>query len=1219
MYRSSTIVARTLVTFLAFFLLRAAPAAAATPYDWPEMLRTTGHASDAPSQVLRASKASSLGINWMSPLHYADLGSPVAAYNATLKKTVAYVGDENGDVIAFDEATGKTIWSTTVGFGDSERATPMVAPDGSVWVGTAYNPTLWKLDGATGAHECSMQSVLSIDASPQFATPPGGVPMVFVSSIDSNTIAGPVYGVRQSDCAVLWKFTKYLQISGPWDSAAYAVDATHKGRVYVGTADPDDTEYAIDANTGALVWTYTPSTPPGNYDLAAGPTVSPPGKNGFADGVLYFPTKYGVLYAVDLTTGAFIWEYDFNKALGLTGGGRSSAALDGSTLVYGMVDGVEAVDAKSGNLLWHYVDPANLEVLSSPAIVGPPGDKIVVLGDTAGIFHALRLSDGTDLYDFKALDYFSSSPAVVKDHVLIDSADGFLYDFAIGGGKSGSPSTVIVSPANGKSVPNPSGGTLKVEGSAADAAGLATVSVSVQAGGPNGPWWDAATKSWASGPVDNFVPVARPKAMQSDWHFAFPVPSSGSTYRLIANAYDVNRFADRVGATSSFTVLPNKHAPQLTLSAPRVPPAGSIKANATGFAANENVVFTLQGDTVAQATTDSAGAVTGVPIHVAATDAFGPSALTATGQTSNRTTSATLDVTNLWKQAGYSATQTNYEPNDPTFMKTLQPTNGGYLARAWIYETGAPIDASPAVVAGTAYVANDAGTMTAVDAATGAPLWTYATPTNAAIHASPAAIGDKLVFGADDGTLYDLVAATGKLAASAALDGTPTPPSVAGSTVYVGTDGGTVYAFDAPRGTILWSATVPAAVHVAPAVDAVNGLVFAGDDDGNVTVLNAATGAPAGAVTTGGAAVTVAPALYNGVLFVAAADGMLRTFTEATGAPRWTYAAPAAIHGLAIADQVYVGSDDGTVAYVDQATGKAKITVRWGHALVGLSTAKNVVFGESVTGAIAARKNLLLGGPDWTYQTGGGLTTTPALVDGAMFAGAEDGGLYAFTNYGQPPEEAHEHPAFARIGGAATALPSALAPGREAMRLPARAFEPFGPRNFPLHVDRPGTFAASAIRYHGGPLQHAPRRYAIVWGFDARTRAAGAAALATLRARGPLAGSFVDGAPLPRYVDDASVQREIARAIDRNGWSAGGGAQFVLLTAANPAWDACAYHSAFDLHGTLDEPVVYGVVQLAQTAPCGGLRAVLAREEAETASDPLLNAWHDDAGNERDR
>jgi len=170
-----------------------------------------------------------------------------------------------------------------------------------------------------------------------------------------------------------------------------------------------------------------------------------------------------------------------------------------------------------------------------------------------------------------------------------------------------------------------------------------------------------------------------------------------------------------------------------------------------------------------------------------------------------------------------------------------------------------------------------------------------------------------------------------------------------------------------------------------------------------------------------------------------------------------------------------------------------------------------------------------------------------------------------------------------------------------------------------LHVDRPGTFAASAIRYHGGPLQHAPRRYAIVWGFDARTRAAGAAALATLRARGPLAGSFVDGAPLPRYVDDASVQREIARAIDRNGWSAGGGAQFVLLTAANPAWDACAYHSAFDLHGTLDEPVVYGVVQLAQTAPCGGLRAVLAREEAETASDPLLNAWHDDAGNERDR
>ncbi|MEO9262763.1 MAG: PQQ-binding-like beta-propeller repeat protein, partial [Candidatus Baltobacteraceae bacterium] len=39
----------------------------------------------------------------------------------------------------------------------------------------------------------------------------------------------------------------------------------------------------------------------------------------------------------------------------------------------------------------------------------------------------------------------------------------------------------------------------------------------------------------------------------------------------------------------------------------------------------------------------------------------------------------------------------------------------------------------------------------------------------------------------------------------------------------------------------------------------------------------------------------------------------------------------------------------------------------------------------------------------WVTQTKAGLSTTPAIVDGAVYIGAGDGGLYAFTPHGVNP------------------------------------------------------------------------------------------------------------------------------------------------------------------------------------------------------------------------
>ena len=82
-----------------------------------------------------------------------------------------------------------------------------------------------------------------------------------------------------------------------------------------GSSEHCDSEYAINARSGKEVWRFQGPTP-GDYDMAAGATISAPGTNGFADGVAYVPSKYGTLYALNLTTGAKLWSHVFNCATG---------------------------------------------------------------------------------------------------------------------------------------------------------------------------------------------------------------------------------------------------------------------------------------------------------------------------------------------------------------------------------------------------------------------------------------------------------------------------------------------------------------------------------------------------------------------------------------------------------------------------------------------------------------------------------------------------------------------------------------------------------------------------------------------------------------------------------------------------------------------------------------------------------------------------------------
>jgi hypothetical protein len=141
----------------------------------------------------------------------------------------------------------------------------------------------------------------------------------------------------------------------------------------------------------------------------------------------------------------------------------------------------------------------------------------------------------------------------------------------------------------------------------------------------------------------------------------------------------------------------------------------------------------------------------------------------------------------------------------------------------------------------------------------------------------------------------------------------------------------------------------------SPAV--VDGLVYVGLVSGNVSCLNASTGAFVWSYKTGGG-VESSPAVVGGLVFVGSGDRRVYCLNAATGALVWNYttgdsvlSSPAVVGGL-----VYVGSYDDNVYCLNADNG----------ALV------------------------------WSYRTGGYVLSSPAVVDGVVYVGSEDGKIYAF-------------------------------------------------------------------------------------------------------------------------------------------------------------------------------------------------------------------------------
>jgi outer membrane protein assembly factor BamB len=978
--------------------------------DWPEFHQDPGLTGVAPNSTVSSTDAAQLGVAWATNLYGAALDSPAVAYDATLNETLAYIGTESGNMIAINVANGQIVWATWVG--SPIRTSPAVS-NGAVYFGTFDSPRVYELNATTGAVICSIAAPQPIEGTPVVADPPGGVPTVYVGNNDSIAASGPVLAIATSNCSLEWAFAGYNMLAGTWTAAAYTLSATGVPLLVFGTADPDSTVYAINAVTGAKVWEYTvDNPPPGVYDIGAGTTISPPGANGFADGVVYVPTKYGYMYALDLTTGALVWRVNFNQLAGITGeGGRSTASLDGNNLVFGYAQGVFDLDAVTGGLIWKYVSPNKTEALSSPAISGPTGQEVVSVGELGGGVDVVSLATGAQLYRYQTSGYITASPAVSGGNLMIASSDGFLYDFAAGGGNEANlPTTAITSPADGSTLPNPNG-NLVISGTAADAIGVAGVSIAIQENGPAGEWWDGATNSWISGPMANPATLASPGTTSSTWTYSFPPVPTGTPYTITATTMSSGGQSDIKSAHVGVSVLASTKGAHVKANPIFVAPGATLTVTGSGFKAGETVSLSLVGKILGSATATPKGNIS-TKLRLPAGALFGPTSITATGQTSGRSASAGLTIANAWTQAGYSATHGSFEPNDPSLYNLVHPGSGIFVDLAWEYQTSSVVDTSPAVVDGVAYIGDKSGALTAIDIRNGAPVWTWDLPSGVSIAGSPAvdARAGLVIVGADDGTIDAISTATGKLVWWTSVGGDVSAPVLAGGVVYVTSSNGAVKALDEETGAPTWSTTLASPSAAEPTVDAAAKELFVGEADGQLQELNADTGA-AGWTFAASGAVTSSPAISGGVLYFGSAGAEVYAVSESTGTQLWAFKTSGTVNDTpALTNQItpahvlelIVGDANGHLYFLvaSNATVNYKITLK--GAVTGVAAMKGVAVAELSGGLItAARSYSDL--DTWQYQTAADLTTSPVLVDGTIYVGAGDGHLYAFTSYGQPP------------------------------------------------------------------------------------------------------------------------------------------------------------------------------------------------------------------------
>ncbi|HSE17921.1 MAG TPA: PQQ-binding-like beta-propeller repeat protein [Pyrinomonadaceae bacterium] len=200
--------------------------------------------------------------------------------------------------------------------------------------------------------------------------------------------------------AVIW------QVQLPGQFAFSAPPTVSEGVIYVGGAGSGGTLYAVNANSGSVVWTMP---------VLNGDTSSP----AVTSNALFVSYSCQNVYRFDPVTGAQIWHVDS----GCSGGGGTTPVLYNGRLYVRDILGDAIFDSDTGQII------GSFNAKNPPVFSGNRGFFLNgphVLG-TFGTLQARDVNTNSVLWSFNGDGFLQSAVLVVNDYVYVGSSQGNLY------------------------------------------------------------------------------------------------------------------------------------------------------------------------------------------------------------------------------------------------------------------------------------------------------------------------------------------------------------------------------------------------------------------------------------------------------------------------------------------------------------------------------------------------------------------------------------------------------------------------------------------------------------------------------------------------------------------------------------------------------------------------------------------------------------------------
>ena len=387
---------RLLLALLLGAVLFAAAGSAATPAQvWPQFHYNAAHTGyNAAEHTLTRANVKRLRRAW------AGLATASIEGSVAVDGGLVFSASDDNTVHAYRVGNGTEAWSRRLDAAGAFMASPASAT-GLVFAYSSTS-TVTALDAASGATRWSKVVSATEGAFP-----------------GSPTVAGGIVYVAPEELVALDATTGDVRWSRPGVDCFLCSPAVANRTLYVGAGPAAGRKLlALDAATGSPKWSFRPASGTG-FSWSASPAVS--GRRLFqAAYVQRSGNKAYSVYAFNASSGKRLWKAGVGSSQFLTS--SSPAVANGIVYYMSPAGRLFALRATTGKRVWSKVFPPNA---SSPAVAG----GVVYFG--AGVtMYGLDARTGKKLWSART-SADPADPAVAAGTLYVGSGDGITYAFRL--------------------------------------------------------------------------------------------------------------------------------------------------------------------------------------------------------------------------------------------------------------------------------------------------------------------------------------------------------------------------------------------------------------------------------------------------------------------------------------------------------------------------------------------------------------------------------------------------------------------------------------------------------------------------------------------------------------------------------------------------------------------------------------------------------------------